>query len=129
MSESNGTSASGPLSKEALADASRFQFVTDKVDLPEIGGFLVLKTLSVKERDGLPDLVDKDGNPDVSIPKLAAIFATAVSDPDVTQEEAEAFLPGWPATALDKVIEKFGELVGVGEDEAAKAAGAFPDRG
>lgn len=122
MAEENGRA---PLTKEALADRSRFQFKHEELELPEIGGYIVLKTLSVAERDSLPDLVDKDGEPDVSTPKLAAIFAAAVAEPKLTAAEAEEFLGAWPAAALDKVIEKFGELAG-GEKEQSAAAGAFP---
>lgn len=120
-----------PLSLNDLADVGRFQFEKDTVDLPEIGGYIVCRTLSVAERDALPDLtkIDPDSGkevPDVSVDKLAEIFAATVCEPKATLEQAKQFLPGWPATALDKVIEKFGELVGV-DEEAREAAGAFPD--
>lgn len=122
MTKTNGRA---PLTKEALADRSRFQFRKEELELPELDGFVVLKALSVEERDELPDLTDKDGNPDVSIPKLAAIFAAAVAEPDVTAKEAEVWLGGWPASALDRVIEKFGEIAG-NEEERSAAAGEFP---
>lgn len=122
MSEGNGRA---PLTKEALADRSRFQFRSEELELPELDGYVVLKSLSVEERDNLPELTDKDGNPDVSIGKLAAIFAAAVDQPKLTPAEAEEFLGSWPATALDRVIEKFGEIAG-NETERSAAAREFP---
>jgi hypothetical protein len=118
-----------PLTAEALADRSRFQFRHEDLDLSEYisGIVLKLKSLSVAERDALPDLIDKDGNPDVSVPKLAAVFAAVVEVPKVTPEQAESFLKDWPAAALDKVIEKFGEMTGTREESKA-AAGTFPDK-
>jgi hypothetical protein len=122
MTEGNGRA---PLTKEALADRSRFQFRSEELELPELDGFVVLKALSVEERDNLPDLTDDAGNPDVSIGKLAAIFAAAVDQPKLTAEEAEEFLGSWPASALDRVIEKFGEIAG-NETERSAAAREFP---
>lgn len=118
-------SSNGRASKAALADKSRFRFKEDELDLSEHidGVVLGLKSLSVGERDKLPDLVDGDGKPDVDVPKLAAVFAAVVSDPKVSAGEAEEFLADWPAEALDAVIEKFGELTGA--KESGKAAATF----
>src|SRR4051794_6506369 len=104
---------------EALSDSSRFQFKRDVIDVSEFitGVRLHLKTLSVDERQELPDLVDENGKPDSSTPKLAAVFAAVVENveidevekPALSAEQALVFLGGWPTPALDMVIEKFGE--------------------
>lgn len=135
MEASESGNGRASLTKEALADRSRFQFKKENLDLGEwiTGVVLELKTLSVRERDDLPDLVGDDGQADVTIPKLAAVFAAVVDNATVdgqplgrlTKEEAEGFLGQWPAEALDKVIEKFGELTG-DKEEQRKAASAFP---
>jgi len=108
------------LSKEQLSDRKRYQFRTEEVEIPELGGSVEVKTLSVKERDQLPDLTDEKGNADASVEKLAQVFAAVVSDPKVTAKEAEGFLGDLPATALDRVIEKFGELLEGKEDQSAR---------
>jgi len=123
MTEGNGRA---PLTKEALADRSRFQFRSEELEIPELDGYVVVKQLSVEERDNLPELTGPDGKtPDVSIDKLAAIFVAAVSEPKLTKDEAVAFLGAWPASALDRVIEKFGEIAG-NEEERSAAAREFP---
>ena len=137
MDEASASTGNGraSLTKEALADRTRFQFKKEKLDLSEwiTGVVLELKTLSVKERDDLPELVDAEGNASVTIDKLAAVFAAVVDNAVVdgqplgglSKEEAQGFLGAWPADALDQVIQKFGELTG-DREEQRKAASAFP---
>lgn len=103
------------LTLDQLRDKSRYEFKTEDVDLPELGGSVAVKTLSVAERDKLPDMTDENGKPNASVADLAKTFATIVSEPKLTSEEAEAILGDLPATALDKVIEKFSELLGTKE--------------
>jgi hypothetical protein len=113
------------LTKEQLADKSRYQFKDQEVDIPELGGSVLVKTLSVAERDALPDLTDKDGKPNATVGKLAQLFVGVVCDPKLSLDEAKAFLGDLPATALDRVVEAFGELVGTKED-ADKTVREFP---
>lgn len=121
------------LTKEQLADRSRYKFNSEEVEIPELGGSVEIKTLTVKERDALPELVrvveDGEGNKsivaDASLADTAKAFATVVSDPKLTQEEAEAFLGDLPASALDRVIEKFGELLSVKEEDSAATRREF----
>lgn len=115
-----------PLTKEELADRARFQFREQEVELPELDGYVVLRALSVEEREALPDLVDKDGNPDLSTDNLAAVFAAALKTPELSTAEAKEFVKDWPAAALDRVITAFGDLNGTREEQKA-AAGTFPD--
>lgn len=124
------TETEGFLSKDQLANASKFSFDEEVLELPEIdGGKIMLKTLSVDERDSLPDLVNPDGSDASSTAKLAAYFSACVKTPDVTAEEAEKFLGKWPATALDKVLKKFAEMAGATKEEQSAAAGEFPGAG
>lgn len=109
----------GRLNKEQLKDRTRYQFRSEVVEIPELDGDVEVKTLSVKERDALPDLVDADGKPIATLSSLAGVFAQVVSDPKITRQEAEEFLGDLPSTALDRVIEKFGELLSTKEEDAA----------
>lgn len=119
--------SNGRLTKEQLAEKTRFRFKEQTLELPELGGSIVLKSLTVGEREALPDLTDADGKPDAGIPKIAALFAAIVADPKVTTQEAEEFLPGWPAEALDALLVAYGKLAGT-EEEAAAAAAEFRNK-
>lgn len=114
------------LTKEQLKDRSRYQFKTEDVPLPELGEedgepfTVAVKTLSVAERDALPDLTDDEGEPDSSVPKLARLFAAVVSEPKLSVSEAEEFLGELPSTAFDRIVEAFSELVGSKDAEGKR---------
>lgn len=110
------------LSKEALADRTRFRFKEEVLEIPELGGSIKLKSLSVEEREALPGLVDEDDESANAVAKLAQVFSVIVAEPKVTPEEAEKFLGDWPAEALDRIVAKYGELTGNKEEEQAAAA-------
>lgn len=114
-----------PLTKDQLADRTRFQWREQEVELDELGGYVVLVALSVEAREALPDLVDKDGVPVLTSENLAAVLAAACKEPKLTADEAKEFVSDWPASAIDKVITAFGDLNGTREEQSA-AAGTFP---
>lgn len=113
------------LTKEQLADKTRYRFRKQEVDLPELDGSVQVKTLSVGEREDLPDLVDADGKSIAGIGELARVCAAVVVDPRLTSGEWEEFLADLPATVLDRVIEAFGELLGTNEKESAATRREF----
>lgn len=127
-SNSNGHQV---LSAEDLANKTRFKFREEELELPQIGGKIVLKSLSVREREELPDPVDLSEVDDRgersqrAINSAAQVFAVIVSEPKVTVEQAEQFLGDWPADAFDAVTEAYGRMVG-NKEEAAAAAAEFP---
>jgi len=129
----NGKRDTGMLSAADLADRSRFDFRYEVVELPEIGGKIKLKSLSVEEREMLPDLRKLSEEDDVgkrtegAIKAAAFTFALIVAEPKVTAEEAEKFLGDWPAKAYDRVNEAYDKLLGGGEEEKA-AYREFPER-
>lgn len=129
-----GTSAAVPangkppkLTKEQLADRTRFRFREEDIELPELGGTVTLKSLTVGEREDLPDMVDEEGKPDGSVAKIAQLVAAAVSEPKMTAEEVAAYIPFWPAEALDKLLIAYGKMNG-NEEELAAAAKEFRDQ-
>lgn len=111
------------LSKEQLGDRGRFKFVQEDVELPELGGSVVVRSPSVGQRDALARELPDDEK-EWTIEHTAKLFAVIVVDPAVTPEEAQEFLSDWPGTALDKITEKFNELVGT-KEEKREAAGDF----
>lgn len=132
-SESTSSKSNGHrvLSAEDLANKTRFKFREEELELPQIGGKIVLKSLSVREREELPDPVDLSEVDDRgersqrAINSAAQVFAVIVSEPKVTVEQAEQFLGDWPADAFDAVTEAYGRMVG-NKEEAAAAAAEFP---
>jgi len=118
------------LSKANMAAKGRFVFVQEEVELEEIPdengepGTVLVRTPSVRQRDEISKATPDDVG-EWTIEHTATIFSTVVVDPQLTTEEAMEFLGDWPGTALDKVIEKFNELIGTDKGEMKSAAGQF----
>jgi len=131
-SRDNGKPSRKRLSAEELADRTRFKFREEELEIPEIGGSIVLKTLSVREREQLPDPVDLTEVDDLgertrkAIRSAAETFAVIVVEPNVTVEQAEKFLGDWPAEAFDRISEAYAKLVG-NRLEADAAASEFQE--
>ena len=108
------------LTAEEIADTSRYQFQEDDLELPGVGGWVKVKTLSVGERNALPKLRDPmTGEYVGTVDDLAAIFAGTVSQPELTAEQAKKFIAQFPAKAYDAVQVKFAELLGAEEEQRA----------
>lgn len=114
----------GMLTKEQLADATRFKFKEKVLELPELGGKVAIKSLTVGEREALPELQDAEGKPDASVEKLAALLAAIMAEPKMSKEELLPIMVSWPGEALDKVLIAYGEMAGT-EEEAAAARKEF----
>lgn len=115
------------LSKEQLKDKTRYQFKAKEVDIPELGGSVKIKTLSVRERNELPELVEIDSEGRVksiaTVEDLAKTFATLVSEPKLTVDEAKEVVGDLPAPAYDRVQQKFAELLGTEDDKKSGDSG------
>lgn len=113
------------LSKDQVRDHSNFKFPEEEVELEELGGSILLRAPSVKQREELaknaPDNAD-----DWNLSNTAMLFSVIVVDPMFTPDEAEEFLGKWPGTALDKVMEKFMEMTKGKEADLRDAVGEFP---
>lgn len=113
------------LSKDQVKDHSNFNFPEEEVELEELGGSILLRAPSVKQRDELA--ANAPDNPeDWTLVNTAMLFSVIVVDPMFTPAEAEEFLGDWPGTALDKVMEKFMELTKGKEADLRDAVGEFP---
>jgi hypothetical protein len=112
------------LTKDQLADRTRFSFKEEDVELPEIGGMIRVKQMNLQEREELPDLADENGKaiPDPDKKRLATLFASIVVEPRLSVEEARETIVTWPAEAVDKVIIAFGKMTGTKEEAVAAAA-------
>jgi hypothetical protein len=114
------------LSKSQVRDHSNFQFKEEEVDLEELGGSVLVRAPSVKQREELSKHAP-DKPEDWDLTNTARLFSVVVVDPECTYDEALEFLGDWPGTALDTVIGKFTQMIGDKED-LRDAAGEFPDK-
>jgi hypothetical protein len=129
MTDPNQNGHSPRLSAADLADKTRFQFRESVLDLPELGGSITLKTLSVREREVLRAPIEEaqerneSGDPtEAAIKSAGKVFSTITVDPKVTPDEAAAFIGDWPVEAFDRVTEAYAELIGSREEEKAAYA-------
>lgn len=114
---------------EDLRNTAKFRFKTETLPIPEVGVSLVLRSLSIRQREDLPDIdPEADVTTEETIAKLAETFSIIVHQPKVTAEEAQVFLGDWPAEALDRLMVAYVQMQGSKEEEAV-AYGAFPARG
>jgi hypothetical protein len=121
------------LTAEDLANKVRFKFRETELDLTDKGvpGIIVLKSLTVREREQLPDPVDLTEVDDRgertrrALESAGEVFALIVAQPKVTAEAAAEFLGDWPTEAYDAISEAYGSMVG-NREEAQAAAGEFP---
>jgi len=115
------------LSKEQLQDKTRYKFKAQEVDIPELGGAVKIRTLSVRERNELPELIEIDDQGRVksiaTVEDLAKTFATLVSEPKLSVEEAKEVVGDLPAPAYDRVQQKFAELLGTEDDKKSGDSG------
>jgi hypothetical protein len=102
------------LTKEQLADTSRYKLREEELELPELGGSVLVKSVTVGKRRELPSMRDEDGNPTKE--GQAAWFSTVIVDPPLTPDEVEGFIDDLPAMAFDRVNIKVAELVGTEEE-------------
>jgi hypothetical protein len=107
------------LTKEQLADPTRYSFAEAEVELHEIGGSIMLQALSLEDRLALPSMLNDDGEYKPTLEKLAASFAAMVAQPKLTAVEAQKFLGKLPTTAYDRIQAKFAEMLGTEEERRA----------
>jgi len=133
---SEGSNGHHRLTAEELADRTRFRFREKVLDIPELGGEITLKTLSVREREILRAPVEEaagktdEGDPtEAAIEAAAKVFSLIVLEPNVTEEEATGFLGDWPVEAFDRITDAYADLIGSREDEKAAYAEFQPADG
>jgi hypothetical protein len=103
-------------------------FAEARVNLPEIGKAVIVRSLSAHKRAMLMNgLLDNDGNVR-SIPELQArMFAASVVNPVVSVEDARELARTWPAPVWDRVTAKVDELSPKPQEVRRAAAREFPD--
>jgi hypothetical protein len=105
-----------------------FDFREEEVDVPQLGGSILLRELDVKRRSKLLNgLLDENGNVKDVAEMNVRMFAASCVDPPVGSREARKFIPKWPATVYDAAMEPLKRLGGDAGEEVSKAETEFPD--
>jgi hypothetical protein len=126
--EAENFDENGFLTAEALRDKARFTFEESALEIPELGGKVGLRALSVGQRKRLtaqyPDSVKN-----WKLEHTAMGLAAYVQHPQMTIKEWTETIAPWPALALDRLQNEIRSLSDIDEKEEAAAAMEFPASG
>jgi hypothetical protein len=105
-----------------------FTFKEEEAVIEELGGDILVKELAAGARAKLlKGLLDEDGNVSDVMEFQCRMFAAAVIDPRLKTSEVRRFLPKWPASKADLVLDVAGKLGGDKKEEQAKREAEFQD--
>lgn len=119
------TDNDGFLTKEALQDRARFSFEERTLDLPEFGGKVGLRGLSVGDRESLSKRMP-DSPKAWKRMHTAMSLAEYVIAPEMTTDEWTETIAPWPASALDRINREISEIINVTTEEENAAGMEFP---
>jgi hypothetical protein len=118
------TDNDGFLTKEQLQDRARFNFRESTLELPELGGKVGLRALSVGKRNSLsnqlPELIK-----DWQLKHTAMSLAAYVSSVEMTVDEWTETIKPWPASGLDRINKEIRNLLNITPEEEASAGIEF----
>lgn len=105
-----------------------FDFLEEEVEVPQLGGSILLRELTVKRRSKLlTGLLDENGNVKDVAEMNVRMFAASCIEPKISEREARKFIPKWPATVYDAAMEPLKRLGGDASEEVSKAEAEFPE--
>ena len=105
-----------------------FDFREEEVEVPQLGGTILLRELTVKRRSQLlTGLLDENGNVKDVAEMNIRMFAASCIEPAIGSREARKFIPKWPATVYDTAMEPLKRLGGDAGEEVSKAETEFPE--
>lgn len=115
------------LSKEALTSGARFKRVDGELAIPELGGKLLLKAMSLKEERAITANLPDDPRK-FTLKHTAFSLSRYVKTPVLTQDEWTAVLSkdDFPATAMRRINKKMAEIMDITEPEETAVADEFP---
>jgi hypothetical protein len=119
----------GRITAEQLNEsASVFTFKEEEVTIEELGGTILVRELAAGRRAKLlKGLLDEDGNVRDVMEFQCRMFAAACIDPQMKTAEVRKFLPNWPSSKADLVLDVAGKLGGNKKEEEAKREAEFQD--
>lgn len=110
------------------ASAASFTFKEKEVEIEELGGDILVRELPAGRRAKLlKGLLDSDGNVSDAMEFQCRMFAAACVEPQMKTAEVRKFLPKWPSSKADLVLDIAGKLGGDKDKEAAKIEAEFQD--
>lgn len=119
--------ANGLLTKEALTSGTRFKREEDTLEVPELGGKLRLRGVSLKEARAIRSQLPDDFR-SFKISHTAFSLSKYVVSPRLTQEEWTAVLSrdDFPDKANTRIQQKIAELMAITDEEETAVADEFP---
>ncbi len=118
------------LTPEQLAESAdrSFTLKEEDVELEQLGGTVLLRELTTGRRAKLlKGITDENGNVSDAMEFQCRLFAAACIEPPIATKEVRRFLPKWPATEADRVLDAIGRLGGDKKKEAADAEAEFQE--
>lgn len=115
------------LTKDALTSGSHFKTEEGTLDLPELGGKVLIRGVSFKEQRQiqaqLPNTIQG-----FKIEHTAFSLSKYVKNPALTKEEWTKVLsnPKLPATAITRINKKIAEVMDISDEEETAVADEFP---
>lgn len=105
----------------------RLGFEEREIELPELGGSILVRGLSAGKRSRLLNgLMDDNGQIRDYAEMAARQFAAAVVDPKVTVVEARMIQEMWPREVWDRVIDVLNDMNPQPQEVVRVAADEFP---
>jgi hypothetical protein len=120
----------GRLTLEEIKNGkSKFAFREKEVELPDLGGSILLRSLSVAQAGALFEkLVDPaTGKPkeDVGLLDLSVSLLTATCvDPALSADDAKGLVEAMPVVEWGPILEEMRTLAGMGDDAQAETEAA-----
>jgi hypothetical protein len=128
--EATTTDGDGFLTKEQLQDRTRFNFKESTLRIPELGGKVKIRALSVGQRYSLANrLPNEDNGEKWTLKHTAMGLELYVSDPTMSLDDWTETIKRWPASALDRLQAEIRSLVNLTPEEEASAGMEFPAEG
>jgi hypothetical protein len=115
----------GFLTKEQLQDRARFTFEERSLDIPELGGKVQLRALSVGERNSLTNNLPNDPKK-WELKHTAMSLAVYVKQPQMPIDDWTETIKPWPAQALDRINREITDIINISSEEEASAGMEFP---
>ncbi len=115
----------GFLTREQLADAARFSWDEKTLEVPELGGKLGIRGLSVAEQNQLDNQIPDD-LAKWTLKHTALSFSKFVVKPEMTEAQWLEVIKPMPNKALLRINRALNGLIGLRDEEDNAAALEFP---
>jgi hypothetical protein len=122
--ETTGSGDDGFLTKEQLQDRARFTFEERPLEIPELGGKVLLRALSVAERNRLSNQLPDDAK-NWQLKHTALSLSTYVKSVEMSLDDWTETIKPWPAQALDRINQEITKIINISIEEENSAGVEF----